>query len=96
MTDTEKKIQEKEGSTMDKNTIFEAIKKNLVYCVPELENQDISMTDSLAALGANSVDRADIIMMTLEDFDIMIPLVSFSNAKNIEGIADIILRAGNA
>lgn len=76
---------------MDKNTLFDYLKANLYACVPELEDTDIKITDSLADLGANSVDRADIIMMTLEDVNISIPLISFKDARNIEGIIDVIL-----
>lgn len=78
---------------MDKNSLFEHLKANLLTCVPELEGTTIQLTDRLAELGANSVDRADIIMMTLEDADISIPLVSFSKAENIEGILDIIINS---
>lgn len=80
---------------MNKNDVFEKLKANLIACVPELEGKEISIEDSLAMLGANSVDRADIIMMTLEDVDVSIPLVSFNSVKNIEGIIDVILKSAN-
>jgi polyketide biosynthesis acyl carrier protein len=47
-------------------------------------------TDSLKALGANSIDRADIIMMTLESLSIHIPLMAMAKADNIADLARII------
>ena len=53
------------------------------------------MKDSLKEIGANSVDRADIIMFTMESLNIRIPMVKFGNAANIGDIVDIMYEAKN-
>lgn len=81
---------------MDKNEIFEIIKENILEVIPELTIENITMNDSLKEIGANSVDRADIIMFSMESLDIRIPMVKFGTAKNIGDIVDIMYEAKNA
>lgn len=76
---------------MSKNEILEEIKNNIYDVLPELEGTEIKESDSLKELGANSIDRADIIMSTLESIDAKVPMVRFGSAKNIGEIADIII-----
>lgn len=77
---------------MDKKSIFDVIVKHTREVLPGLDDREIRMDDSLAALGANSIDRADIIMMTLELLALDISLVEMAPAKCIGDLADIMLR----
>ena len=58
--------------------------------IPSLGSQQVQPTDSLKSLGANSIDRADIIMMTLESLSLNIPLIHMAKAENIGDLARII------
>lgn len=75
---------------MTKEEVFQIIVGHTREVVPDLENHPFQMTDSLRALGANSVDRADIIMMTLESLSLNIPLIEMVKAENIGELAGII------
>jgi polyketide biosynthesis acyl carrier protein len=70
--------------------IFEIIVRHTKEIIPDLESHAFQPSDSLRALGANSVDRADIIMMTLETLELDIPLVEMAKAENIGELAGII------
>lgn len=74
---------------MTKADIFEVVKKNVLEIVPGLEPEAVSVNKSLSELGANSVDRMEVITMSMEDLDVSIPLLSFAKAVNIGGIVDI-------
>ena len=50
---------------MNKEQIFNIIKKYICEIAPELEKVPISTTDSLKNLGIDSVNRAEIIMMVM-------------------------------
>ena len=80
---------------MSKEEIFEIIKENILDIIPELDLSEVTMKDSLKEIGANSVDRADIIMFTVESLNIRIPMVKFGNAANIGDIVDIMYEAKN-
>lgn len=60
--------------------------------VPSLASRDIGPGDSLRLLGANSVDRSEIIMMTLESLSLDIALVVMARAENVGELAAIMLR----
>lgn len=73
-----------------KEHIFEIIVRHTREILPDLESHAFQQTDSLRALGANSVDRADILMMTLETLELSIPLIDMAKAENIGELAGII------
>lgn len=75
---------------MNQDDILQIIISHVREVLPELETHDFTSTDSLRALGANSVDRADILMMTLESLALDIPLVDMAKAQNIGELASII------
>jgi polyketide biosynthesis acyl carrier protein len=75
---------------MSRDEIFEIITRHTREVVPGLQQHPFKHTDSLRALGANSIDRADIIMMTLESLSLNIPLTVMAKAENIGELAHII------
>lgn len=75
---------------MNKEQIFGVIKENILETLPELAEKKIILSDSLKELGANSIDRAEIIIQTLSKLKLKVPLSDFGNAKNIEELVEII------
>lgn len=73
---------------MDKEEIFRLIISISTEVLPELEGKDIPITDSLQEWGANSIDRAEIVMMTLESLSLNIPMVELATTRNIEELVD--------
>jgi polyketide biosynthesis acyl carrier protein len=71
---------------MNKDKIFEIIKNNILEIMDELPNEAIKNEISLKELGANSIDRVEIITMSMEDLRLKIPLVDFAGIKNIGGL----------
>ena len=59
---------------MTKEEIFALITRHAGEVIPRLEQHAFQWTDSLRALGANSIDRSEIVMMTLEAMELDIPL----------------------
>jgi len=75
---------------MNKDEIFQIIVSHTREVLPVLEGHDFKQTDSLKALGANSIDRADIIMLTLETLSLNIPMMVMAKAENMGQLAGII------
>lgn len=75
---------------MNIEKIIEIIVGHAREVVPTLQQHNFQPTDSLKGLGANSIDRADIIMMTLESLSLSIPLSVMAKADNIADLARII------
>ncbi len=75
---------------MSKEEIFQVILSNIFDVLYELEGTDIKITDSLKSLGANSIDRVDIIMASMESLGVKCDMIEFKDAKNIDEIASIL------
>jgi polyketide biosynthesis acyl carrier protein len=75
---------------VSKDRIYEIIVGHTREVVPSLDSHPFQQTDSLKSLGANSIDRADIIMMTLESLSVDIPLMLLAKADNIGDLARMI------
>lgn len=70
--------------------VFDTIVAHTREVLPQLERHEFQRTDSLRALGANSIDRADILIMTLESLGLNIPMMDMAKAENIGELATII------
>lgn len=75
---------------MNKEQIFNLVISHSRELLPELEHHSFQYSDRLTDLGANSVDRAEIVMMTMEFLSLQIPRVELFGATNIGELVDII------
>lgn len=75
---------------MKKIEIYKIVKNNILKTLPTLQSNKIKINKNLIDLGANSVDRMDIIINSMEDLNLKIPLLKFNNISNIENIIKIL------
>jgi polyketide biosynthesis acyl carrier protein len=75
---------------MNQQAIIEVIVQHAREVLPSLAERSIGASDSLRALGANSIDRSEILMMTLETLGLNMPLMELARAENIGQLAGLI------
>jgi polyketide biosynthesis acyl carrier protein len=75
---------------MNRDAVFEIICSHAREVVPTLETHRFVQDDSLKALGANSIDRSEIVMMTLESLSVSIPLTVVARAENMGELATLL------
>ena len=73
---------------MNKEENFSVLRAHVAE-IMGLEESEFVIEDSLKDLGANSIDRMDIIVETMEELGIKIPMVNFGKCKNMKDIVDI-------
>jgi polyketide biosynthesis acyl carrier protein len=73
-----------------KEELETVIRENLIEIMPELEEQPFSNEETFVDLGANSLDRGELITLTLERIGLDISRIDFVNAKTISELADLI------
>ncbi len=71
------------------------VKNSIEQIAPEIDTNNVKIDQSLRELGVNSIDSADIIIMSMENLNLKIPLVEFGKLKNIEGIVDFLYEKAN-
>jgi polyketide biosynthesis acyl carrier protein len=74
---------------MTKDEILKLIVDHSCEVIPKLENHEFKSEDRLTDLGANSVDRAEILMMTMEALALQIPRIELFGAQNIGELVDV-------
>ncbi len=75
---------------MEKNAIFELVVENTCAVIPALKSHSFKPEDSLKDLGANSIDRTDILGKLMESLSLDIPRVKLFGTRNIGELVDLL------
>lgn len=81
---------------MTQDEVFAIVEKNIREVLFDLDGAEIPIEASLKDLGANSLDRADITVMCMEDLRLKIPMVEFGGLSNIRGLVELLTAKVNA
>ena len=76
---------------MTKEQVCEVVRNIIAEVLPDLDAEQISLDKSLKDLGANSIDRMEVVTMSMQELGVKIPLLSFAQVGNIEGLVDVLL-----
>ncbi len=76
----------------EKSRVFEVVKSNLLKVVVDIRPEDVAPEKSMTDLGANSVDRVEVVMYSMEELGLDVSRAELHGAKNIGGLVDIFAR----
>jgi polyketide biosynthesis acyl carrier protein len=79
---------------MSNPSVFETFTSVFADVVPDVDVSTISPADKLRELGANSIDRAEIITETMQKLGISVPMVTFGAADTVGDIVAILSGQG--
>lgn len=74
---------------MTREQIFAAIKANVLKVLPDVNPQAVAIGTNLTELGANSVDRVEVAMYSMESLQLKIPLVELHGTRNLADLVDL-------
>jgi len=77
---------------MKSSDSLEAVMASIVEVLPELEGLEIAHSNSLHNLGANSIDRAEILTSAMQKLGVTVSLIEFAKAANIADVVQILDR----
>ena len=77
---------------LDKEAIFEVVKANVLKVLPDLVPDEVKVDRSLTELGANSVDRVEVVMYSLEDLELNVPTARLHGLRNLAELVDLLYR----
>lgn len=78
---------------MTQDEVFQAVKKVTMEVLPFLPAKEVTIEKELKDLGANSIDRMEVVTRSMEDLGLKVPLVEFGKVKNIKGLVDVLHKA---
>ncbi len=76
----------------DKQRIFDVVKANTLKVMADLHPDEITIDKSLTDLGANSVDRVEVVMNSIEDLNLQVPLAELQGIRSLQGLVDLLHR----
>ncbi|NOZ52781.1 MAG: acyl carrier protein [Gammaproteobacteria bacterium] len=76
---------------MEKGNIFLVVKDVISEVLPDVDSETVTIDKNLKSLGANSIDRTEIVMLSMERLGLKLPLVSFGGVENIEEMIDVLV-----
>jgi polyketide biosynthesis acyl carrier protein len=75
---------------MTRAQVFDALKHNILEILPDLDSAQVDEQKTMRDLGANSIDRADIILQTTEQLGIHVKISELAQIRNIQGLVDVL------
>lgn len=74
---------------MTRDEVLECVKRNICEVIPEMVGEEIKEEDELLDLGANSVDRAEIINLVTEELTLCLPRTELFGTKRVGEIVNV-------
>ena len=68
--------------------IFEVVKQNTIKVLMDVDPSLITLDTSLTELGANSIDRVEVVMYSMEQLGIEVPRTEFRGVRDIRTLVD--------
>jgi polyketide biosynthesis acyl carrier protein len=82
--------------SLDKDAVFQIVKANTLKVLTELAPGEVTIDKSLTELGANSVDRVEVVIYSLEELNLKVPISEFRGIANLRGLVDLLHRHASA
>lgn len=70
--------------------VFSVVKENIMGLLEDLSESDITLEKSLKELGANSLDRADIVTGSMEDLGLNFPMRELAGIGNVGDLVTLL------
>ncbi|CAM5282920.1 polyketide biosynthesis acyl-carrier-protein AcpK [Streptomyces gougerotii] len=70
--------------------VLEIVRSNIVTVVPEIDPAEVRREVSMADLGCNSIDRAEVVALTLEQLGVAVPVAEFQGIPDIGSLVDLL------
>lgn len=84
------------SSTTSRDDIARAVVEAVTEILPAVPAAEVTGTRHLKELGADSVDRVEIILTLLDRLGLDVPLSSFADLPNLDAVIDLLLEEGGA
>jgi polyketide biosynthesis acyl carrier protein len=75
---------------MEPDAVFATLLAQIRDVVPELDGHAFARTQSMADLGVNSIERSEVLLLTLDALGLRVSPVAFHGARNIGELSDLI------
>jgi thioesterase domain-containing protein/acyl carrier protein len=82
-------------ATRKKGEIFEAIREQVLRVLGDVPREAVTAESSLRALGANSIDRVEIVTCAMEALDTNVPRTRLAGVNDLRSLVDVFYEHSN-
>ncbi len=67
-----------------------SLRTQVVTVVPEIDPDSVAPGASLTQLGCSSIERAEIVVLTMEDLGLNVPMSDLAAAQDVSSLVDVL------
>ena len=79
-----------EGERVNDTEIFEVVRRRTVEVLPTSHRLRSSIDGRLVDLGANSLDRVDIVTLTMDELGVVVPVTEFGGVSDLRSLVTLL------
>ncbi len=72
------------------DAVLIAIRRSVLEVLPDLDPEAVTEEVSLSDLGANSIDRVDVVTMAMDELGISLSVTEFTDVRDIGSLARLL------
>lgn len=72
--------------------IFEIVKANTLRVMAGVQPEEVTPETALIDLGANSIDRVEVAMYSMEDLNLKVPMGALQGVANLRGLVELLAK----
>lgn len=72
------------------DAVLIAIRRSVLEVLPDLDPEAVTEEVSLTDLGANSIDRVDVVTMAMDELGISLSVTEFTDVRDIGSLARLL------
>lgn len=85
-------MKQSPARTATAQDVFEVVLRTTLEVLPDVHPDQVSIDGRLTDLGANSIDRADIVTMSMEQLGITVPIREFESVHDLRSLVELLRR----
>lgn len=77
---------------MTEQDVLDVVRRTTMEVLPEVDPERVTADGTtLTELGANSIDRADIVTTVMEELGVAVPVAAFAQVRDIRSLVAVLL-----
>ncbi|SNY24459.1 phosphopantetheine-binding protein [Paractinoplanes atraurantiacus] len=77
---------------MDDTEVFAAVRAGIAEVLPEVRPDEVDIDGTLTDLGANSIDRAEIVTLAMQRLGVTVPVAEFRDVHDLRSLVDLLAK----
>ena len=77
------------------SSVFDVVRNAILDVMIDLDPEDITLDSNLTDLGANSVDRVEIVVNSMADLGVKVPREKLQGISNLRGLVEVLEKHAN-